>query len=352
MTEQQQVAGPASTEDAQMNEPANEPASAESVAAEPAPAEPASAESVAAEPATTAEPAPAESVVVEPAPADDTLAATATATATATAAEPEPVGAGVRPPKDRRVLRAVLRWTAAVGVFAAVASASAYGITGMERTDVPGLATQSDGRWDFPALVRAPLPSGSPAPFAEANEANAHYADLRALLLPAPKGATPDKAMNGADGWLPTKDYLAEYAVADDRQELGQTLVDSGLRHIAARGWTTPDGTRTRIYLLQFGTAAVADKLYAGEAVPFSNPKHQVQGDSTSVYDEDFPDRAAVSGVERQVYREQKPYGPEQVREAYVSAGDVFALIVQSRKGGAGAVPFQQTVALQSQLLG
>ncbi|MGX1544062.1 hypothetical protein [Streptomyces adustus] len=355
MTEQQQVAGPASTEDAQMNEPANEPAPAEPVVAEPesAPAnepaepQPAPADSVVAEPAPT-EPGPAESVVAEPAPAADTPAATATATA----AEPEPVGAGVRPPKDRRVLRAVLRWTAAVGVFAAVASASAYGITGMERTDVPGLATQSDGRWDFPALVRAPLPSGSPAPFAEANEANAHYADLRALLLPAPKGATPDKALNGADGWLPTKDYLAEYAVADDRQELGQTLVDSGLRHIAARGWTTPDGTRTRIYLLQFGTAAVADKLYAGEAVPFSNPKHQVQGDSTSVYDEDFPDRAAVSGVERQVYREQKPYGPEQVREAYVSAGDVFALIVQSRKGAAAAVPFQQTVALQSQLLG
>ncbi|MFG2948908.1 hypothetical protein [Streptomyces adustus] len=341
MTEQQQVAGTASTEDAQMNEPANEPAPAKELApAEPEPAAPA--------------PAPAaESVVAEP--TDDTPAATAPVPATTPmpAAEPEPVGAGgVRPPKDRRVLRAVLRWTAAVGVFAAVASASAYGITGMERTDVPGLATQSDGRWDFPALVRAPLPSGSPAPFAEANEANAHYADLRALLLPAPKGATPDKALNGADGWLPTKDYLAEYAVADDRQELGQTLVDSGLRHIAARGWTAPDGTRTRIYLLQFGTAAVADKLYAGEAVPFSNPKHQVRGDSTSVYDEDFPDRAAVSGVERQVYREQKPYGPEQVREAYVSAGDVFALIVQSRKGGAAAVPFQQTVALQSELLG
>ncbi|MFI1453198.1 hypothetical protein [Streptomyces roseus] len=29
-----------------------------------------------------------------------------------------------------------------------------------------------------------------------------------------------------------------------------------GLRQIAARGWTTPDGTRTRVYLLRFHAAA------------------------------------------------------------------------------------------------
>ncbi|MGW2821555.1 hypothetical protein ACWC24_11190 [Streptomyces sp. NPDC001443] len=331
MTEKQQAAEPAPTEEPQMTEPATAEPATEPVTAEPEP-EPATELATAAH-APAPEPAPAE-------PADSTPAATG------------PVGDGVRPPKDRRVLRAVLRWTAAVAVFAAVASASAYGITGMERTDVPGLATRSDGRWDFPALVRAPLPSGSPAPFAEANAANAHYADLRALLLPAPKGATQDKALNGADGWLPTKDYLAEYADADDRQALGQNLVDSGLRHIAARGWTTQDGTRTRIYLLQFGTGAVADKLYAGEAVPFGSPARLVRGDSTSVYDETFPDETALSGIERSVYQEQKPYGPEQVRQAYLSAGDVFALIVQSRKGGAAVVPFRQTVVLQSQLLG
>lgn len=48
---------------------------------------------------------------------------------------------------------------------------------------------------------------------------------------------------------------------------------------------------------------------------------------------------------------ETKPYGAEQVREAYPSAGDTVALIVQSRKGGAKAVPFLQTITLQSQLL-
>ena len=36
---------------------------------------------------------------------------------------------------------------------------------------------------------------------------------------------------------------------------------------------------------------------------------------------------------------------------AYLHAGDVLALVLQSHKGAAAAVPFQQTVALQSQLL-
>ncbi|MFM9797359.1 hypothetical protein ACKI1M_48735, partial [Streptomyces turgidiscabies] len=87
----------------------------------------------------------------------------------------------------------------------------AYGIVGMERTDVPGLATESDGRWAYPTLVKPPLPSGSPGPFAETNPAGTHHADLRALLLPAPEGATETKALRGSDGWLTTEDYLAEF---------------------------------------------------------------------------------------------------------------------------------------------
>ncbi|MGX1270852.1 hypothetical protein [Streptomyces phaeoluteigriseus] len=262
----------------------------------------------------------------------------------------EPVPA--RPAKDRRVLRAVLRWTAVAAVFATVGTATAYGITGMERTDVPGLATESDGRWDYPPLVKPPLPSGSPGPLATENVAGTHHADLRALLLPAPEGAREDKALRGADGWLPTKDYLAEYELPEDREALGQKLVDRGLRHIAARGWTTADGTRTRIYLLQFGTAAVVDELIATDAVAFVDPVHQVRGAATVQYDEGYPELAEVSGVENSPYAEIKPYGPEQVRFAHLAAGDVYGLVVQSRKGAAAAVPFQQTVTLQSQLLG
>jgi hypothetical protein len=255
------------------------------------------------------------------------------------------------PPKDRRALRAVLRWTAAVVVFAAVGAATAYGITRMERTDVPGLATESDGRWNYPALTKPPLPSGSPEPFAEANKAGAHYADLRALVLPAPEGATEDKRLRGSDGWLATKDFLAEYA-SEEREEFRQELVDNGLRHIAARGWRTEDGTHTRIYLLHFDTAAVVDELFSTDIAPYSSPGRMLRGAGASVFDEDFPERARLDDVQRSVYTETKPYGAEQVRHAYLAAGDVLGVIVQSRKGTTPAVPFQQTVTLQSQLLG
>ncbi|MDT9698750.1 hypothetical protein [Streptomyces sp. P17] len=265
--------------------------------------------------------------------------------------EPEPPSEP-HAPKDRRLLRAALRWTAAVAVFAAVGAASAYGITRMERTDVPGLATESDGRWDYPTLTRPPLPSGRPGPFAESNPAGTHHADLRVLLLPAPAGATEDKALRGDDGWLVTKDFLAQFPDKAHRKELGQKLLDYGLRHIAARGWTTEDGTETRVYLLQFGTAAVVEELTSGEVAPYGGPAYRVRGDGLSEFDEKFAEIKNPPNVTRYAYVETKPYGAQQVRQAYLTAGDVLALVVQSRKGEALAVPFQQTVTLQSQLLG
>ncbi|PWI20593.1 hypothetical protein DI272_21390 [Streptomyces sp. Act143] len=253
--------------------------------------------------------------------------------------------------KDRRVLRAALRWTAAVLVFAAAGAGTAYGITRMERTDVPGLQTESDGRWEYPQIVKPPLPAGSPGPFDKANTANSHYADLRELLLPAPEGAKADKALSGEDGWLATKDFLAAYEDEDERDTIGRLLTDQGLRHVAARGWTTADGTRTRIYLLQFETATVVDSLQGDSFTGYDSPQFALKGASEMHLDEQFPAKAELEDVRHYTYEEAKPYGAEQVREAYLVAGDVFGLVVQSRKGGAAAVPFQQTVMLQSQLL-
>ncbi|MEV6016299.1 MULTISPECIES: hypothetical protein [unclassified Streptomyces] len=253
--------------------------------------------------------------------------------------------------KDRRVLRAVLRWTAAAVVFAAVGSAAAYGITGMERTDVPGLATQPDGRWDYPTIVRPPLPSGSPGPFAESNKAGAHYADLRELLLPTPKDAEADASLRGEDGWLARKTFLTQYGTTD-RETVDQALTDYGLRHVAARGWTAADGTRTRIYLLQFGTATAAYELVTGELANYDSPVYALRGAALTERDGEFPDKVSVDEVVRYAYTESKPYGAEQAREAFLLAGDTVALVVQSRKGAAPEIPFQQTVVLQSQLLG
>jgi len=266
------------------------------------------------------------------------------------ASAPAPEAQPTSPRKDRRVLRAVLRWGAAVVVFAVVGAGTAYGIAGMKRSDVPGVGTVSDGRWTFPTVSKPPLPTGSPGPFATANAAGAHFADLRALVLPAPKGAVADKALDGTDGWLATKVLLAEFSAADDRTEIAQKLTDQGLRHIAARGWTTPDGTHTRIYLLQFDTATVADEVSKGVA-GYAAPTYPVRGADGYESDDDFPDAAKITNVSLQPYVETKPYGAEQVRLGFVTAGDTLAMIVQSKKGQAEAVPFQQTVTLQSELL-
>ena len=323
--------------------------SASAAAGEPVPA-----------PAPTLTPAPASGT--EPAPDSDSAASEPAAVSTtapttapdATPAPPEPTP--VAPPaphplKSRRLLRATLRWTAALVVFAAVGAGTAYGIAGMERTDVPGLGTVSDGRWVYPTLTKPPLPKGSPGPLAEGNKTGTHYADLRELVLPAPKGATADAALRGTDGWLPTKDFLAEYGEKADREELAQKFTEYELRHIAARGWTTPDGTHTRVYLLQFDTAAVVDEL-TGQIAPYGGPGYQLRGAADSVPDDHFPDKARIEDVMHVVYTESKPYGATQTRHAYLAAGDVLALVIQDRKGTANPVPFQQTVTLQSQLLG
>ncbi|RRR84491.1 hypothetical protein [Streptomyces sp. RP5T] len=255
-----------------------------------------------------------------------------------------------RPPTSRRLLRTALRWAAAVAVFGIVGAGTAYGIAGMERTDVPGLGTVSDGRWVYPTLTKPPLPKGSPGPLAKENRTGTHYAGLRKLVLPAPKGATADAALRGTDGWLPTKDFLTAFGEKEDREELAQKLTEYGLRHIAARGWATPDGTRTRVYLLQFDTATVVDEL-TGQIAPYGGPGYQLRGAADSVSDDRFPGKAQIEDVTHVVYTEAKPYGAEQTRHAYLAVGDVLALVIQDRKGTAGPVPFQQTVTLQSQLL-
>ncbi|MFJ9057142.1 hypothetical protein [Streptomyces sp. NPDC102409] len=265
------------------------------------------------------------------------------------AQEEGPAPATPRPP--RRVLRAVLRWTAAVLVMGGLGAGTVAGITSMKRTDVPGLATRDDGRWDYPALTLPALPADAPRPFSDPNTAEVHHADLRRLLLPAPAGATVDKALDG--GWVDTARYVTEYGKGD-RAALTQHLKDSALRHIAARGWTMEDGTSSRVYLLQFNSVAYStafiDEIFdEGGSLPIP-----LTGMAEPTYDEDWTATAGAEFTTAHVYSEPEPHGAEQVRHAYVLAGDTVALVVQSRKGEAGteAVPFHQTLILQNQLLG
>ncbi len=264
-------------------------------------------------------------------------------------AEEAPAPVPAAPGRTRRVLWAVARWTVAVAVCGGVGAGTAMGITALDRTEVPGLATESDGRWEYPQLRLPALPADRPRPFTEGNEGEIHYADLRQLLLPAPAGATVDPKLNG--GWVSDDAYLAGYG-KEERARLKVALGDSPLRHIAARGWTTPDGTTTRVHLLRFSSVAYADRFRidslksgdADEELPLGVAEAEIiDGASGDV---------RVPEVTAYAYQEKKPYGPEQTRWAYITAGDTLAMVTQTRKGGALAVPFQQTLALQAQLLG
>jgi hypothetical protein len=265
--------------------------------------------------------------------------------------QPVPATEPVPAPKPpRRVLRAVARWTAAVLVLGGLGTGTAVGIASMERTDVPGLATEDDGRWDYPELSLPALPAGSPRPFNDGNIAEIHHADLRKLLLPAPAGATADKELTG--GWVSTAQYLSVYEKGN-RAELEQVLKDSALRHIAARGWTMPDGTSSRIYLLQFNSTAFSE-AFRDEISEETSTSAQLVGSPRTDIDETWSDGGRVENTATYVYAGGMPHGPEQVRHAYVLSGDTLALVIQTRKGKAGTerVPFHQTLILQNQLLG
>lgn len=254
------------------------------------------------------------------------------------------------PPKPpRRVLRAVARWTAAVLVCGGLGAGTAAGITSMERTDVPGLATESDGRWDYPELSLPALPAGSPRPYSDGNAGEVHHADLRRLLLPAPAGATVDKKLDG--GWVSTEQYLSEY-VKGERSDIAHILKDSAPRHVAARGWTMPDGTSTRIYLVQFNSTAFAQ--YFMDSINDSGSGVPLVGAPEAVLDEGWSGGGKVEGTSSYAYEEAKPYGAAQVRHGHLVAGDTLALVVQSREGreGTKSVPFHQTLILQNQMLG
>ncbi|MEU4098606.1 hypothetical protein [Streptomyces sp. NPDC026673] len=274
----------------------------------------------------------------EPAPAADA----GTASDEAAAARPK------KRLRDRRGLRAAVRWTAAVVAFAALGGATAYAVTQPERTEIPGLRTPDDGRWTYPALKLPKLPAGAPRPLdGDHNRPRRHYADVRGLLLPAPAGAKVDKTFPGATGWLPTRDFLEVYK-EDDRKELTGTLEQNTLRHIAARAWTMADGTRAEVYLLQFETwgysSDVKDKLVVdGKLAKAEAADYDTDWDSTSLRDPE---------LHLSIYGEEKPRGAEHVRFGYIQAGDVLALVVFSKAGTQPAVPFHQAVLLQAQLLG
>ncbi|MFB7262805.1 hypothetical protein ACFCXH_11640 [Streptomyces nojiriensis] len=275
--------------------------------------------------------------------------------------EANPWAAAPAPPKDRRALFAALRWTAAVAVFAAVGTGVAYGITVPERTDVPGLSTEDDGRWTFPELSRPALPAGAPVPQGPDNKDGTHYAQLNGLLLPAPLGAKADDTVKvDKDGAVSPDAFLEEYT-PEAREKLKQSLEWDGLRQITGRGWTTADGTRTHVYLLRFHSSGFVDafkgcdsnaQLNGVSALDLDDVWSKAKNTQMNSTTLDFPGAANFDGTELSIYQEVKPVlGDEQTKIGCLRTGDVLGMVIQTRKGEVAPVTFHQSVILQSQLL-
>ncbi|MET8546772.1 hypothetical protein ABZW03_40080, partial [Kitasatospora sp. NPDC004799] len=270
--------------------------------------------------------------------------------------------------------KAAVRWGGAVLVFALAGTGSALAVTAPERTDLPGLATASDGRYTFAPLTLPPLPSGKAAP--DDKGKSLHYADLRHLLLPAPKEAggslTPPvfpapsgtpaasgsptasaspaasptaAAPAGAFGqWVPCD------ALADEQQDPAKArvlLLENACRAATVREWTASDGTRTQIRLLRFGSVRESWSAFADLRAK-GRPKAAADTRSTPHDDWNTPDGMSLTTVEATTAGSK---GAPTARVAYLSAADVLAVVTMTNPAGVPTAPFRQVVTLQAELL-
>ncbi|MET9402411.1 hypothetical protein [Kitasatospora sp. NPDC002965] len=299
----------------------------------------------------------------------------------------EPPSAEELAARRTRRRKAALRWGAAVVVCALAGTGSALAVTAPERTDLPGLATESDGRYTFPALVLPPLPSGKPVP---RENKSRHAADLRYLLLPAPQEAggslapvvfpTPTPPPTGSPTGSPTggptgtlaaaspttsaapppatastppataplADWVTCDAVAAEQKDpaaVRSLLLESACRAATVREWTATDGTRTQIRLLAFGSSAAAWDVYRelrdGDQKDPGSRTTPMEGWDTvfGVAVETRGTPATTAGTALTA------------RLAYLSAGDLVGVVTMTNPGGVPAEAFRQVVTLQSDLL-
>ncbi|MGW7586595.1 hypothetical protein ACWGKU_04520 [Kitasatospora sp. NPDC054768] len=282
----------------------------------------------------------------------------------------------------RRALRrkAAVRWGGAALVFVLAGTGTALAVTAPERTDLPGLATASDGRYTFAPLTLPPLPAGKNAP--DDKGKSLHHADLRHLLLPAPEeaggsltppvfpapgaGAIPSGAPtasgsptaspapsaaagapaagSGFGQWVPCD------ALAEDQQDpvkVRVLLLEDACRAATVREWTASDGTRTQIRLLRFGSVRESWEAFA-DLRSKGRPKAAADTRSTPHDDWDTLDGMSLTTVESTAAGSK---GAPTARVAYLSAADVLAVVTMTNPAGVPTAPFRQVVTLQADLL-
>ncbi|MEV7022240.1 hypothetical protein [Kitasatospora sp. NPDC093558] len=340
------------------------------------------------EPAAPAGPALSEVELVPPAPAAPEVPET-------------PEEREARLARRTRRRKAVVRWAAATLVCALAGTGTAFALTAPERTDIPGLATKSDGRYTFPALALPPLPPGKDQSGQSVRKDRLlHRADLRYLVLPAPKeaggslgpvvfptpAATPSasgspspsasasaspsasasaspsasSASPAASGTAApsaagkpgtaSADWAPCDAVLDEQQnpaDLRALLLQNACRAAAVREWTASDGTRTQIRLLRFGSYSECWDVFSalrGNSLPKALPGVKVGSHEGW----DTVDNVDLVVKEASV---QGDKGDPTARLAYLGANDVLAVITMTNPKGVPVAPFRQVTTLQSDLL-
>ncbi|MFJ6385134.1 hypothetical protein ACIQI7_34660 [Kitasatospora sp. NPDC092039] len=284
----------------------------------------------------------------------------------------------------RRVRRrkAAVRWSCAALVFVLAGTGTALAVTAPERTDLPGLATAGDGRYTFAPLTLPPLPAGKAAP--DDKGKTPHHADLRHLLLPAPKeaggsltppvfpaptsGPTPSgsptasptapaaptptasapaatpAAASGLGQWVPC-DAIAEEQ--QDAARMHSLLLEEACRAATVREWTASDGTRTQIRLLRFGSFRESWEAF-GALRAKARPKAAPDTRTTPHDSWDTVDGTSLTTMESTT---AGPSGAPTARFGYLSASDVLAVVTMTNPAGVPVTPFRQVVTLQADLL-
>jgi hypothetical protein len=229
-----------------------------------------------------------------------------------------------------------MRWVLPLAVFALVGSAAGFAVAMPRRTDVPGLRTPADGRYVFAPLRLPALPQGSPGPLAADNPSHAHLADIRELLLQQPVGAVPVNDV-AEDGWTSQSSFGSLEAISTVAvPRLGY----DGNRHIAARGWHTPDGATTDIYLVQFGDSDMAANYFTNDRANSYLAATDATRSTTTLVDGTSMSTAASPSQ-----------GSRTARVGEFQVGDTVAVVIFEAPSKVGPAPFDQILTLQSELL-
>ena len=253
-------------------------------------------------------------------------------------AEAAGIGDGdeVAPEKAKR--RFPWRWAAAVVTALAVGTGCAFAVMAPKRTDLPGLQTAADGRYDFATLTLPTLAPGQLDPTSEANSGDQHLSDIRKLLLSPPSGATRDYALPGTAGWVSRADTVALFGGG----QAAKQLQADGWRHTAGIAWKTPDGAETKIWLVQFiDNTAESDATTA--LTTFDG------GSAQSADGNDILSFEVNGSTEITYTRVVK--GGTATWYGQLAMGDVAFEIVFTAPTSVGLAPFQQEASLQTELL-